>query len=175
VAQEADVEITQSVASRLLKQRMSRKHAWDGIERNITIMVWEAVVHVDVVEIEEDSTTVNIGLESTLRIRIGHFRRKSMRDCVRVDTSHGWQMCVGIMVVVCVIIATVVVADVVVVVVVQDVRFHFWNMCHRKDQQRRNKALRCSINVAVTLELVSVVAVMGMDQIADLLPRCYCG
>jgi hypothetical protein len=72
-------------------------------------------------------------------------------------------MCVGITVVDRAKIAAVVVADVV-VVDARDVRLHFWNICHRnKDRQRRNKALRCSINVAVTLELVSVAVVTEAD------------
>jgi hypothetical protein len=66
------VETTPSVASRQLKQRMSRKHAWDAIERGTIIMAWEAVAHVDVVVEIVDSTIVNIVQESTLRIRGGN-------------------------------------------------------------------------------------------------------
>jgi hypothetical protein len=172
------VETTPSVASRQLKQRMSRKHAWDAIERGTIIMAWEAVAHVDVVVEIVDSTIVNIVQESTLRIRIGHFHRKSILDYVRVDTLHGWLMCVGIMAVVRTI-TEVVVTDVVDVDMVErnwDARFHFWNMCHRKDrQQQRNRIMRCSINGEATLGLVLVVVATETDRIADFLSRCRCG
>jgi hypothetical protein len=176
VGQEADVEITQSVEFRHLMLSVNMKNIWRGSERIISITALELVDHVDVVEIE-DNTTVNIGLGSTSRIRIEHFPLTNMRDCVRVDTSHGWQMCVGITVVDRAIIE-VVVADAVDVDMVVDsgnVKFHSWNMYRRKDKQRHNKALKCSINVAVMLELDSVVVVTEADQTADFLPRCRCG
>jgi hypothetical protein len=150
-------------------------NTWHGSERIISITALELVAHVDVVE-TEDNTTVNTGLGSTSRIRIEHFPLKNMRDCVRVDTLHGWQMCVGITVVDRAIIE-VVVADAVdadMVVGSGNVN-HSWSMYLRKDKQRHNKVLKCNINVAAMLELVSVVVVMEADQIADFLPRCRCG
>jgi hypothetical protein len=176
VVQEADVEITQSVVSQHLMLSVSTMSTWHASERSISITALELVDHVDVVE-TEDSTIININLGSTSRIRIGHFPLKSMRDCIRVDTLHGWQMYVGIMVVVRAIIEVVIAdtVDVDMVVSSKDVKFHFWNMYRWKGRQRRNKALKCSINVAVMLELVSVVVVMETDQTADFLPRCRCG
>jgi hypothetical protein len=170
------MEITQSVESQYLMPSVNMMNTWHGSELIISITALELVAHVDVVEIE-DNTTVNTGLGSTSRIRIEHFPLKSMRDCVRVDTLHGWQMCVGITVVDRAIIE-VVVADAVDVDMVADsgnVKFHSWNMYRRKDKQRHNKALKCSINVAVMPELVSVVVVTEADQTADFLPRCRCG
>jgi hypothetical protein len=127
VVQEADVEITQSVVSRHLMLSVSTMSAWHAIERSISITALELVNHVDVME-TEDSTIVNIDLGSMSRIRIGHFPLKSMRDCVRVDTLHGWQTYVGIMVVVVRATIEVVVADAVdvdMVVSSKDVKFHF--------------------------------------------------
>jgi hypothetical protein len=91
VGQEADVEIMQSVVSRHLMLSVNMMNTWHGSERIISISVLELVAHVDAVEIE-DNTTVNTDLGSMSRIRIEHFPLTNMRDCVRVDTLHGWQM-----------------------------------------------------------------------------------
>jgi hypothetical protein len=174
VEQAADVEIIQSVVFQRLMLSVNMKKKWHGGEQIINITVLELVAHVDVVEIE-DSTIVDTGLGSTSRIRTEHFPPMNMRDCARVDTSHGWQMCVGITVVDRVIIVVDAV-DADMAVRSGDVKFHSWNTpYHRKDKRRHNKVLRCNINVAAMLEPVLVVVVMEVDQIADFLPRCCCG